>query len=225
MGKVAVANREKTSTKGEVEVSLAYSAFKRTFDIVVGVCGMIPVLLVSVVLLPFYMFGKDKGPLFFKQRRIGQNGKAFYIYKFRSMIVNAEEVLRADEELYAEYVANSFKLPNGKDPRITKLGNFLRKSSLDEIPQFINILKGDMSFIGPRPVIESELEEYGDDVDVFLMAKPGAMGLWQASGRSDICYPERANLEIYYVKNRSLWMDMKIMFKNVVAIFHSDGAY
>lgn len=225
MEKIAVSNRARTKTENVTEVSWSYAAAKRSFDIVVGVVGMIPVLLVSVVLLPFYMFGQNKGPLFFKQRRIGQNGKSFYIYKFRSMIVNAEEVLKADKELYAEYVANSFKLPNGKDPRITKLGNFLRKSSLDEIPQFINILKGDMSFIGPRPVIESELKEYGDEVDTFLMARPGAMGLWQASGRSDIRYPERANLEIYYVKNRSLWMDIKIMFKNVIAIFHSDGAY
>jgi lipopolysaccharide/colanic/teichoic acid biosynthesis glycosyltransferase len=225
MEKVTVTNRMKSKAEHDTEVGWVYCAAKRVFDIVVGAIGMIPVLLVSIVLLPFYMFGKDRGPLFFKQRRIGQNGKAFYIYKFRSMIVNAEEVLKSDKELYAEYVANSFKLPNGKDPRITKLGNFLRKSSLDEIPQFINILKGDMSFIGPRPVIESELEEYGENVDVFLKAKPGAMGLWQASGRSDIRYPERAHLEIYYVKNRSLWMDVKIMFKNVIAIFHSDGAY
>lgn len=225
MEKVVVTNRTKAKAKYETEVSWVYTASKRVFDIAVGVVGMIPVILISLILLPFYMFGKDKGPLFFKQRRMGQNGKSFYIYKFRSMIVNAEEVLRSDKELYAEYVANSFKLPNGKDPRITKLGNFLRKSSLDEIPQFINILKGDMSFIGPRPVIESELQEYGDDVDLFLKAKPGAMGLWQASGRSDIRYPERAQLEISYVKNRSISMDIRIMFKNIVAIFQLDGAY
>ena len=169
--------------------------------------------------------GKNKGPLFFKQIRVGQNGKKFVIYKFRSMVVNAEELLRQNPKLYERYIENNYKLPAGEDPRVTKLGSFIRKTSLDELPQFINILKGDMSMIGPRPVVESELVEYGNQVNQFLTAKPGAMGLWQASGRSAIGYPERASLEIYYVKHRTFSFDMSILFRNIISIIKRDGAF
>ena len=140
------------------------------------------------------------------------------------MVVNAEEKLYADKDLYAKFVENGYKLPTEEDPRITKFGAFIRKTSLDELPQFINILIGNMSIIGPRPVVERELVEYGDRVDEFLSVKPGAMGLWQASGRSDIQYPERADLEISYVEHANLWFDFKILFMTVLAIFKGDGA-
>lgn len=170
-------------------------------------------------------FGDNKGPLFYKQERIGWNGKPFKIYKFRSMVENADKILENDPELYAKYVANNYKLEPEEDPRITRLGEWLRKTSIDEIPQFINILRGDMSLIGPRPVVKKELAEYGDRVDKFLSVKPGAMGLWQSSGRSNIPYPERCDVELKYVDEASLAFDTKIMFKNIISIFKSEGAY
>lgn len=207
------------------EASVSYLFEKRSFDIFCGLLGFILIAGVSLVLLPFCLFGRNKGPLFFKQTRVGQNGSKFEIYKFRSMIVNAEQVLHDNPLLYEKYVTNNYKLPAGEDPRITKLGSFLRKSSLDELPQFINILKGEMSMVGPRPVVEDELVEYGDRVDELLEARPGAMGLWQASGRSNIGYPERANLELYYVNHRSVRYDLVILFKNITSIFKADGAF
>ena len=170
-------------------------------------------------------FGDNKGPLFYKQERIGWHGKPFKIYKFRSMVVNADKILEDDPELYAKYVANNYKLEPEEDPRITRLGEWLRKTSIDEIPQFINILRGEMSIIGPRPVVKAELAEYGDRVDKFLSIKPGAMGLWQSSGRSNIPYPERCDVELEYVDEASLAFDTKIMFKNIISIFKRDGAY
>ncbi|MCF0119728.1 MAG: sugar transferase, partial [Limosilactobacillus mucosae] len=128
-------------------------------------------------------------------------------------------------ELYEKYVENNYKLEPDEDPRITNLGRWLRRTSIDEIPQFINILKGDMSIVGPRPVVKEELKEYGDRVDKFLSVKPGAMGLWQASGRSNIGYPERCDLELSYVDHASYWYDVKIMFKNIISIFKNTGAY
>ncbi|KAB1971452.1 sugar transferase [Lacticaseibacillus casei] len=206
-------------------VSSVYLLQKRAFDVLCGVLGLILVAFTSLLLLPFFSFGKNKGPLFFKQTRIGQNGRKFQIYKFRSMVVNAENVLKSNRVLYQKYLANSYKLPAGEDPRITKLGLFIRKTSLDELPQFINILKGEMSMVGPRPVVESELSEYGEHVDELLKAKPGAMGLWQASGRSNIHYPERAQLELYYVGHRSFHYDLIILLKNISSIFKADGAF
>ncbi|MCC3238050.1 sugar transferase, partial [Pediococcus acidilactici] len=149
--------------------------------------------------------------------RMGLHGEKFGMYKFRSMVVDADKKLRADKELYKKYVANNYKLEPADDPRITKIGAFLRKTSIDEIPQFINVLKGDMSLVGPRPVIEAELVEY--DAEKLLSVKPGAMGLWQASGRSEIGYPERAEIEMEYIDNASLGFDFKIMFMNLVNIF------
>ncbi|QVI33926.1 sugar transferase [Lacticaseibacillus chiayiensis] len=208
-----------------VPASLIYLAEKRVFDIFCGLMGMVLVVVAMLALFPFCLFGKNKGPLFFKQVRIGQNGKEFKIYKFRSMAVDAESKLRENKKLYQKYVANNYKLPAGEDPRVTKLGSFIRKTSLDELPQFINILKGDMSMIGPRPVVKEELVEYGNHVSQLLSAKPGAMGLWQASGRSGIPYPERAELELYYVRHRSMHYDLLILCKNIVSILKKDGAF
>lgn len=205
--------------------SLTYLFFKRLTDIVLSLLALI---CFSPVFLGVWIanhFGDNKGPLFFKQTRIGKNGKPFKMYKFRSMIVNADEILHSNIELYEKYVENNYKLEPDEDPRITKLGRWLRRTSIDEIPQFINILKGDMSIVGPRPVVKEELKEYGDCVDKFLSVKPGAMGLWQASGRSNIGYPERCDLELSYVDHASYWYDVKIMFKNIISIFKNTGAY
>ncbi|WP_210114228.1 sugar transferase [Weissella confusa] len=204
--------------------SKSYLFAKRFLDISTALFALVIFSPIFLVISLFYLFGDNKGPVFYQQRRIGQNHEEFGIYKFRSMVVNAEEKLYADKDLYAKFVENGYKLPTEEDPRITKFGAFIRKTSLDELPQFINILIGDMSIIGPRPVVERELVEYGDRVDEFLSVKPGAMGLWQASGRSEIQYPERADLEISYVEHANLWFDFKILFMTVLAIFKGDGA-
>lgn len=202
-----------------------YLAEKRTLDILLSVIALIVLSPVFLIVWIFDCFGSNRGPVFFKQERVGKNGKLFYIYKFRSMVVDADKKLMANEELYKKYIANSYKLPDGEDPRVTKLGSFLRKASVDEIPQFINILRGEMSVIGPRPVIESELEEYGNRKEEFLSVKPGALGYWQTIGRSNIVYPERCDVELYYVSHASLRFDVSIFFKNIVSILKHDGAF
>ncbi|WP_329503986.1 sugar transferase [Pediococcus pentosaceus] len=201
-----------------------YLVFKRVMDVTLAGLALIVLSPVFLVVLIINQVDKsDRGPLLYKQTRMGYHGEKFGMYKFRSMVVNADEKLHADKELYAKYVANNYKLEPADDPRITKVGAFLRKTSIDEIPQFINILRGDMSLVGPRPVVEAELVEY--DAEKLLSVKPGAMGLWQASGRSEIGYPERAEIEMKYIDNASLSFDIKIMFMNLFNIFRGKGAY
>ena len=210
---------------GEVRNKASYLFFKRLFDISIALVGMIVLVTVTIILAIFYRFGKNKGKIFFSQERIGLNGKRFKIYKYRSMVENAQEILKRDEKLYQKYIENSYKLLPEEDPRMTRLGRFIRKHSIDEIPQFINILKGDMSFIGPRPVIAEELLQYGERAPKFLSVKPGATGWWQVSGRSEVGYPERCDVELYYVDNCSLKLDMKIFFLELKRIITRDAAY
>ena len=202
-----------------------YFFIKRLIDIIGSIVGLFItapfILLFSVICL----LGENKGPIFFKQKRIGKNGKVFTIYKFRSMIIDAEKKLKENEFLYKKYLQNNFKLEQSEDPRITKFGRFIRKTSIDELPQFINVLKGEMSLVGPRPVVFEELEEYKDRKDLFLSVKPGLTGYWQASGRSEVGYPERVEIELYYVHNKCLLFDFKILFKTVVQVIHKKGAY
>ncbi|MEH7249337.1 sugar transferase [Neobacillus niacini] len=192
------------------------------FGATVGLLLTLPCLL---VLSSFYFYGSNKGPIFFKQIRIGKDGKRFHIYKFRSMIVDAERKLKEDNILYQKYINNNFKLEQDEDPRITSFGKFIRKSSLDELPQFFNVLKGDMSLVGPRPVVLEELEEYGSKKTEFLSVKPGITGYWQVCGRSDVGYPERVDIELYYVYNKNLVLDIKILFKTVIQVVVRKGAY
>ena len=162
------------------------------------------------------------GPVFYKQHRIGMHGKDIYLYKFRSMVKNADSLIESfTPEQKKEYFEN-YKLEH--DPRITSVGSFLRKSSLDELPQLVNILKGEMSFVGPRPVVKDELEKYGDDKERFLSVKPGLTGYWATHGRSDISYEERMQLELYYVDHASLWLDIRIFFLTFAAVFTHKGA-
>ncbi|HDR8055936.1 sugar transferase [Bacillus pacificus] len=205
--------------------SMMYLCSKRMLDLIGAIVGLIVFSPIFVMISIFYMWGDNKGPVFFKQVRMGKDGEKFHIYKFRSMIVNAEEKLKENELLYKKYVANNYKLEPNEDPRITKLGQFLRKTSLDELPQFINVLKGDMSLVGPRPVVKEELAEYGHKLDAFLSVKPGITGYWQVSGRSDVGYPERVDLELHYVENASLYFDIKILFFTIVNVVLRKGAY
>ncbi|MFT8872959.1 MAG: sugar transferase [Sporolactobacillus sp.] len=215
------------ATRVPNEARPAYLFFKRLIDIVGAVAGLVlssPLFLAISVL---YLFGHNKGPIFFKQVRTGQNGKPFCIYKFRSMVVNAEEQLKSNVILYEKYLNNSYKLEPAEDPRITRVGRFLRKTSLDELPQLINVLHGDMSLVGPRPVVTEELREYPDNAQrqLFLSVKPGLTGYWQAYGRSDIEYPERCAVELYYVTHRSFIFDVKIIIKTVISVIMKKGAY
>jgi len=207
-----------------VTFSLSYRVSKRIIDIIISIVALI--VLSPIFLLVLILNRTDyssRGPLFYKQRRIGLHGKKFGMYKFRSMVVDAEKKLHANKKLYAVYVTNNYKLEPKMDPRITKIGRFLRETSIDEIPQFINILRGEMSIVGPRPVVEEELAEY--DKAKLLSVKPGAMGLWQASGRSKIGYPERAEIEMSYIDHANLWYDFKIIIMNLINIFRREGAY
>lgn len=206
---------------------LVFLVVKRIFDIVSGIVGACVLFLPAAILIfIIYKLKGYSGSIFFKQERLGLNGKKFKIIKFRSMIENAEEVLSSNKVLYRKYVENGYKLAPEEDPRLTTIGAFIRKTSIDELPQFINILKGDMSFIGPRPIIEEEIQEYkGSDKDKFLSVKPGATGYWQVSGRSNVSYPERCDIELYYIDNMSLLLDLKILLNSFAKVISKTGAY
>lgn len=197
---------------------------KRAMDII---CSLLLIVLLSPLFVYlYYMISKDGGKAVYKHSRIGQNGKPFHCLKFRSMVVNAEEVLndlfRRDPAAKAEW-EKDFKLKN--DPRITPIGHFLRKTSLDELPQLFNVLVGQMSLVGPRPIVQDELSRYKDEVDYYLMAKPGMTGLWQISGRNNIDYETRIYFDSWYVKNWSLWNDIAILCKTVNVVLKREGAY
>ena len=204
---------------------MLYIFLKRCIDIFGAASGLLVTLPILAVLAVFYFFGDNKGPVIFKQARIGKQGRVFYIYKFRSMVVDAEKLLKNDPVLYAKYVGNNFKLEQDEDPRITRFGRFIRETSLDELPQFFNVLKGDMSLVGPRPVVLEELKEYKQSKEDFLSVKPGITGYWQVCGRSGIGYPERVEVELHYVYNRSLLFDLKILGKTIYQVLARKGAY
>jgi undecaprenyl-phosphate galactose phosphotransferase len=172
------------------------------------------------------MVRRDGGPALFRHRRIGAGGRMFDCIKFRTMVVNADEVLRkkikADAQVAAEWTATQ-KLRD--DPRVTRIGSFLRRSSLDELPQLLNVLHGEMSLVGPRPIVQAEVARYGSDIEYYYAAKPGLTGLWQVSGRSDMSYARRIRLDVWYVRNWALWHDIAILFKTIPAVFLQRGAH
>ena len=198
-----------------------YRLIKRIFDFIlslIGIAIMSPLFLIISIMIKC----DTKGPVFFKQRRIGLNGKPLYIYKFRTMVTNAEELIASFTPEQKKEWEESYKLKD--DPRITRVGKILRKTSLDELPQLINIIKGEMSIIGPRPVVEEELSWYGNDVDLVLSVKPGLTGWWAVNGRSEVPYPKRCDLELYYVKNASLALDVRILLGTLTVVFSQRGA-
>lgn len=213
------------STNKDIALFNSYLFIKRIVDIIGALMGLLVTSPFFIIISLLYLVGENKGPVIFKQIRVGENGREFKIYKFRSMVVNAEEKLKANELLFKKYVENSYKLEPEEDPRITRTGRFLRKTSLDELPQLINVLKGDMSLVGPRPVVVEELDEYGNRVSDFLSVKPGVTGYWQVSGRSNVHYPERVDVELFYVYNQSLSLDIKILFKTVQVVILKKGAF
>ncbi|MBD2197796.1 MULTISPECIES: sugar transferase [Calothrix] len=200
---------------------------KRLFDIVFSLFVLIvffPVYLILALLIAL----SSEGPIFYVQERVGKNYKPFNCIKFRTMVSNADEMLmqmmETSPQMRQEF-ESSFKLK--QDPRITKIGKFLRITSLDEFPQFWNVLKGDMSVVGPRPLVAEELPKYGCHIDRVLTTRPGITGLWQVSGRNDIPYPRRVQIDLHYVKFRTFWLDLWIILKtiDVVIIPKNNGAY
>ena len=200
---------------------------KRLFDIVFALFILIvfsPLYLILMVLITL----NSKGPIFYVQQRIGRDYQPFNCIKFRTMVHNADEVLAnimQDSEQMRQEFQTSFKLK--QDPRITTIGRFLRLTSLDEFPQFWNVLKGDMSVIGPRPLVPEELPRYGRKIDTVLKIKPGITGLWQVSGRNDIPYPKRVKIDVYYATSHNFLLDLWIVYKTIgVMIFpKNNGAY
>lgn len=198
---------------------------KRAFDLLFTICGglcILPFLLVIAVMVAV----DNKGNVIFAHRRVGRDGKEFKCYKFQTMIPNAQEALEkylAENPEARKEWEESFKLTD--DPRVTKLGSILRKTSLDEMPQLWNVIKGDMSLVGPRPIVAKEIERYGEYFREYAMVPPGITGMWQASGRSDTTYEERVEMDTWYVRNWSVWIDLMYLFKTVKIVFTGKGAY
>lgn len=204
---------------------ITYLGIKRLFDIILSLIGCLFLLPIALIVKISYILNKDYASIFFTQDRIGKNGKTFKFYKFRSMVVDAdkilEELLKNDKEAREEYKLNK-KFKN--DPRITKMGKILRKTSLDELPQLINVLKGDMSLIGNRPYLPREKEDMGNYFDEIVKTKPGITGYWQVNGRSNTTFEERLKLEEYYSSHANICLDIKILFKTVYVVLFHKGA-
>lgn len=228
MNETDVLEQEKTlisETSVEIIEPLYYTIIKRVVDFFCGLIGCVFLLPLIVGIKIACLLTKDTAPIFFKQERIGRNGRPIYIYKFRSMIPNAdkalERLIEADEKIRIEYKRYK-KLKN--DPRITKVGKFIRDTSIDEFPQFINILKGDMSVVGPRPYLFREKEDMGEYYETVIKMKPGLTGYWQVNGRSGTDFVDRLVKDEYYLSHRGVRMDTKIMIKTFSKVLKKEGA-
>lgn len=224
INEVIVENNDTIDNK-KVRVNIE-KGIKRLVDIIAGLAGTILLIPITIcIYIAKKILREDDGPIFYDQLRIGKGGKHFKLYKYRSMVIGAdkilEEYLAENEEARIEFEKNQ-KLKN--DPRITKLGNFLRKTSLDEFPQFINVLKGDMSLVGPRPIVDREVELFGDKMKTVHSVRPGLTGYWAANGRSDTTYEQRVEMEAYYAENFSLLLDIKIILKTIKSVIKKEGA-
>lgn len=210
-----------TASSGATDAS--DMALTRLFDILIATIILI-VALPPLVLVAIALQIDSPGPLFFRQKRIGKNGKLFDCLKFRTMCVDADKVLKTHlaecRSCSAEW-QRDFKLR--RDPRVTRLGKFVRKFSLDEFPQLINVLRNEMSIVGPRPIVPAEAERYGRHFDFYCSVKPGLTGLWQVSGRNEVTYRRRVAIDRYYVTHRSLWMDTMIVVRTVPAVVLPQG--
>ena len=200
------------------------SLAKRFLDIIGSLLILImcsPALLAVALLIKL----SSRGPILFSQERLGKHGRRFRMFKFRTMFPDAEERLRSDLTLYRKYLDNNHKVPNGDDPRIAPFGQFLRATSLDEFPQLFNVLKGDMSLVGPRPITPPQLEQYGESGTLFLTVKPGITGYWQVNGRSGVRdFARRAELDLEYIRDQSLKTDIDTLLKTIPAVLLRKGA-
>jgi lipopolysaccharide/colanic/teichoic acid biosynthesis glycosyltransferase len=198
--------------------------FKRWFDIGLTI-AFLPLILPVAFVVGFLVRLDSPGVVLVKLKRLGKDGCAFYKYKFRTMVPDADRVLQnllqSNEDLREEYFS-TYKIKN--DPRITRVGRWLRRTSLDELAQVINVLRGEMSWVGPRDILDTELKMYGDSAAKFVTVKPGITGLWQVSGRSRLPYSERVRLDMYYIDNVSLLLDLRILLKTIPVLLFGDGA-
>jgi exopolysaccharide production protein ExoY len=198
---------------------------KRIIDLLGGLCLLVvaaPIWIATAVLVKL----TSPGPVLFQQERLSKGGKVFKLIKFRTMRCGAEEELRKSPAMYKRYVTNNYKLPPDEDPRLTKIGGVLRSTSVDELPQLLNVLRGEMSLVGPRPIVPAEIGEYGDFAPFFLSVKPGMTGLWQISGRSEIQdYRQRIELELEYIRSQSVLRDLKILVCTIPSVLRRRGAY
>lgn len=213
--KVALLNRDKIKSR------FIYHSVKRVFDFLAATCGIIilsPLMLIIAILIK----SEDHGPIFYKQVRVGKNGKTFKMYKFRSMFVNADKMLDKLKE-QNDVDGPMFKMKD--DPRVTKIGHFIRKHSLDELPQFFNVLKGDMSLVGPRPPLPSEVVEYSEYDKQRLLVIPGCTGLWQATERNEVGFSKMVQLDIQYIQKASFSFDLWILWKTVEIVIKPNGSY
>lgn len=210
--------------KGERELLgklTTYKYVKRVLDVVIASIALVvlsPIFLIIAILIK----AESKGPVFFAHKRIGKDGKEIKILKFRTMVDNAEDLIKEFTPEQMEEFKKNFKLEN--DPRITNMGKFLRKTSLDELPQLINIIRGELSLIGPRPIVSKELEKYENNKGKFLSITPGLTGYWASNGRSNVSYEERMMMELYYIDNISWKLDLKIFFKTILSVLKKEGA-
>lgn len=200
--------------------SIGYYFFKRVLDIFGSLCGTIllsPVMTIVAIAIKI----DSKGPVFFTQERVGKDGKVFRMYKFRSMVINAEEILNKLKDKN-EMTGPMFKMK--EDPRVTKVGKFIRRTSIDELPQLFNVLKGEMSLVGPRPNLPREVAKFSEYHKLKLLAKPGLTCYWQVMGRSSIGFEEWMRLDVRYIEERSLWVDLKLIFRTVWVLFGDENA-
>ena len=196
---------------------------KRSFDVVAVIISL-PLLVPLAIVLAAAVFVSSPGNPFFRQPRIGQNGKVFRCVKFRTMRADAERRLHSDPDLYAQYLSNDFKLSARDDPRVFWFGRLLRRTSLDELPQLFNVLLGQMSLVGPRPVVPAELERYGPWRDAYLAVRPGITGRWQINGRNQVRYPERAILDAEYLESWTFSTDITILLKTIPSVIRRHGS-
>lgn len=207
--------------KDKIRSRFIYHSMKRLFDIVAATCGIV-ILSPLMIIIAVVIKGEDHGPIFYKQVRVGKNGKIFKMYKFRSMFVNADKMLDKLKE-QNDVDGPMFKMKD--DPRVTKIGHFIRKHSLDELPQFLNVLKGDMSLVGPRPPLPSEVAEYKEYDKQRLYVIPGCTGLWQATERNEVGFDEMVQLDIQYIQRASFMFDLWIIWKTIEIIIKPNNSY
>lgn len=202
-------------------MKLIYMIIKRLFDIIISIIGCILLIPISFVLKIIFIISKDYKSIFYKQKRVGKNGKVFIIYKYRTMYYNAEDDLNKllKKDKYKKEWSNNHKIKN--DPRVTKIGKILRNTNIDELPQFINILINNMSLIGPRPLVENELKEHKGNIKKYQSIKPGLTGWWVCQKNNTKTYKDRLKLEYYYIDNMSILLDIKCILKTIKYIFRS----
>lgn len=210
-----------SEVSAEVKSNYYYEFFKRSIDVICSIIGLIslsPIFLIVSILIRL----ESKGEIIFKQKRVGLNGEEFEIYKFRSMVVNAEEL---KEKLAEENEMSGPMFKMKDDPRITKVGKFIRKTSIDELPQLINVVKGEMSLVGPRPSLPKEVAEFEEWMNERLLVKPGLTCYWQVSGRNNIDFEDWMKLDIKYVRERNFWLDIKLILKTILVLFGDENAH